>query len=212
MREAAALAGVSLSTMRRWADDERIRSFRTAGGHRRFHVADVRQALLDAAPPPRGMGSALLGELTTTEIRQQLAPPHQTPAWLEGIDDPARERLALLGRRLVQLIEDYVGRQRSRAALLGEAQAFGRVYGRELVAARMTLRQSLEAFTFFRRGLEDAARRIAAGCRPTVTADDLRDHLDVLNDRLLVGLAEAYDEPPARLPVTTAATDHPPRE
>lgn len=33
--------GVSASTVREWADDGRIESFRTLGGHRRFHRADV---------------------------------------------------------------------------------------------------------------------------------------------------------------------------
>jgi diguanylate cyclase (GGDEF)-like protein/excisionase family DNA binding protein len=52
--EAAAALDVSTSTLRRWADDGRIRTLRTSGGHRRFPVAEVRRlsAAATAALPP----------------------------------------------------------------------------------------------------------------------------------------------------------------
>jgi excisionase family DNA binding protein len=200
VREAAAIAGVSVSTLRRWADEDRVASFRTTGGHRRFRVDELQRALSEMAPIGQSTGVAHLGEIAANEIRQHLSTPRPAPDWLDRIDGPARERLGLLGRQLIQVVEEYVGGERSRAAVLCEAQALGLLYGRELVAARLTLRQGLEAFTFFRRGLEDAGRRFAAAADATVTADDLRDQLDVLNDRLLLGIAEAYDGSPTRQP------------
>jgi diguanylate cyclase (GGDEF)-like protein/excisionase family DNA binding protein/PAS domain S-box-containing protein len=52
--EAATALDVSTSTLRRWADDGRIRTLRTSGGHRRFPVAEVRRlsAAATAALPP----------------------------------------------------------------------------------------------------------------------------------------------------------------
>jgi excisionase family DNA binding protein len=52
--EAASALDVSTSTLRRWADDGRIRTLRTSGGHRRFPVAEVRRlsAAATAAQPP----------------------------------------------------------------------------------------------------------------------------------------------------------------
>ena len=41
--EAAKALSVSQSTLRRWADSGRIRTVRTAGGHRRFPVAEIRR-------------------------------------------------------------------------------------------------------------------------------------------------------------------------
>ena len=41
--EAATALGVSSSTLRRWADANRIRTLRTVGGHRRFPVAEIRR-------------------------------------------------------------------------------------------------------------------------------------------------------------------------
>ena len=190
---AAAIAGVSVSTLRRWADEGRLPSFRTPGGHRRFRIADVQQAL---APTPAATTDVeVFGSLAATRIRRQLATPRARELdWLAGIDEQARDRLQLLGRHLLATVEEYLARRRPRAAVLAEARQFGLLYGRELTSARFTYRQGIEAFTFFRRGLEEAARRYAAQQGlSSAEIDDLRDQLDVLNDRVLLGIAEAYD-------------------
>lgn len=49
--EAAALIGVSVATVRGWADNGLIPSHRTIGGHRRFEVAELRQWLADRGAP-----------------------------------------------------------------------------------------------------------------------------------------------------------------
>ena len=52
--EAAALLGVSVPTIRHWADSGRVPCHRTAGGHRRFEVEELADWLQSAdAPPPR---------------------------------------------------------------------------------------------------------------------------------------------------------------
>ncbi len=58
--QAAQALGISTTTARRWADDGRLRSTRTAGGHRRFATSEVRRLLaergrgaLQPAEPPR---------------------------------------------------------------------------------------------------------------------------------------------------------------
>ncbi|WP_217913550.1 MerR family transcriptional regulator [Miltoncostaea marina] len=51
--EAAALLGVSVATIRGWADQGRVPSHRTVGGHRRFEVDELRDWLARrGAPPP----------------------------------------------------------------------------------------------------------------------------------------------------------------
>jgi excisionase family DNA binding protein len=54
--EAAALIGVSVATVRGWADQGRLPSRRTVGGHRRFELEELREWLTDRgapAPEPR---------------------------------------------------------------------------------------------------------------------------------------------------------------
>jgi excisionase family DNA binding protein len=62
LSHAAEAVGVSTSTLRRWADDGRIRFVRTGGGHRRFPASDVRRLAASRA----GWGAS--------EVRP-LAPP-----------------------------------------------------------------------------------------------------------------------------------------
>jgi excisionase family DNA binding protein len=197
LHDAAVLAGVSISTLRRWADEGRVPSFRTQGGHRRFRAADMRQALVPA--PAATTDADLFGNLAVTRIRRQLASPSTRELdWMAGVDGRARDRLRLLGRHIMTTIEEYLAARRPKAAVLAEGRQFGLIYGRELTSAGLTVRQGIEAFTFFRRSLEEAARRYATQQRLTpAQLDDLRDHLDALNDRLLLGIAEAYDDPPA---------------
>ncbi len=52
--EAAAIIGVSVATVRGWADDGRLPSHRTVGGHRRFDMDELRVWLDEqGAPIPR---------------------------------------------------------------------------------------------------------------------------------------------------------------
>jgi len=51
LSDAAAIIGVHPETLRRWADAGKVRSFRTPGGPRRFHRADV-ENLLTPSPMP----------------------------------------------------------------------------------------------------------------------------------------------------------------
>jgi len=54
--EAAALIGVSVATVRGWADDGRLPAYRTEGGHRRFELDELREWLTRrgaAAPETR---------------------------------------------------------------------------------------------------------------------------------------------------------------
>lgn len=49
--QAAQALGISTTTARRWADDGRLPTTRTAGGHRRFAVSEVRRLLAERGRP-----------------------------------------------------------------------------------------------------------------------------------------------------------------
>jgi excisionase family DNA binding protein len=49
--QAAQALGISTTTARRWADDGRLGATRTAGGHRRFAVSEVRRLLAERGRP-----------------------------------------------------------------------------------------------------------------------------------------------------------------
>jgi len=67
MGEAAALLGVSVDTVRRWADDGRLVTRRTEGGHRLVDAADLARlaaALADAPEPGVIAGASARNRLT----------------------------------------------------------------------------------------------------------------------------------------------------
>ena len=53
MREAADLLGVSVDTVRRWADAGRLATTRTEGGHRVVDAVALAEFAAAEAPPPR---------------------------------------------------------------------------------------------------------------------------------------------------------------
>lgn len=193
LRYACALVGVNQSTVRRWADDGQIRSFRTPGGHRRLAEADLLAITAGARPA--------LETAAVTRIRRQL---HSRPDsdWYSTIDADDRDALRLLGRRLVELVSDYLERRRPRAVVEHEVDEIGRGYGSRLRESGTPLPAAIQGFTFFRKSLDETAKRVAArGELPADEATRARDDIAMLADRVLIGVAEAYQDsggPPIR--------------
>ena len=190
--QACRLLNVDESTLRRWADAGQVRTFRTPGGHRRFADRDV-QAIVDGRPraePPS------VGDLATQRIRRQLSHTHNA-GWYANVDEAQREKLRPLGRRLMELVADYVGKRRKKTSLLEEARTTGAQYGDELARAGMSLSQAMHAFTFFRRSLDQSAKQALAktGAPPNETID-MCEQIMALADEVLLGIAAAYEGAP----------------
>jgi excisionase family DNA binding protein len=102
LQDAAAAVGVSASTLRRWADEGRVRAVRTAGGHRRFPLDAIRRLTAEhsgrgvvrpVAPPSeplpevaailRGRGSELTAAAASALYRGG------GPGWFVGDDGAA---------------------------------------------------------------------------------------------------------------------------
>jgi len=186
---------VNESTLRRWADAGHIRSFRTPGGHRRFAEDDLRDLMAgQGRPGPATYGT--LSHLALARIRRRLQRGKRHEAhWYASISENNRERLRPLGRRLVNLVSEYLGRGSRRGRLLEEARQIGREYGQQLTAGGLTMRDALEAFTFFRKGLDDAAMELAQRSRLSAEeAAEVWELLSGLADQVLLAIADAYEE------------------
>jgi excisionase family DNA binding protein len=194
---ACRLLGVNESTMRRWADAGQVRTFRTPGGHRRFAEGDIHLLLAGRADDGFGGRFDEIGSVALTRIRRQIerGRGHDAP-WYLSVEPEARERLRPLGRRLVGLLSQYVGRRSRRQALLHEARKIGEQYGRELADAGVSLSHAVEALLFFRKNLDEAARQVDQR-RHSVSAEDLselREQIVSQADQVLLGLTSAYDD------------------
>jgi excisionase family DNA binding protein len=189
------MLGVNESTLRRWADAGHIRSFRTPGGHRRFAEDDLR-AMMAGQGRPGVTTYDSLGHLATVRIRRRLqrGKSHEA-SWFAGINEGLRERMRPLGRRLVNLVSEYLARGSRRSRLLDEARHIGRDYGKELAESGMGLSDAIEAFTFFRKGLDGAAIELAH--RSNLSAEEAVEVWELLTglaDQVLLSLTETYEE------------------
>jgi excisionase family DNA binding protein len=186
---------VNESTLRRWADAGHVRSFRTPGGHRRFAEDDLRALMAGQGQSvPATYGS--LGHLALVRIRRRLQRDRKQHAhWYTGLPEGDRDRLRSLGQRLVGLVSEYLGRGSRRSRLLDEARQIGHQYGREFADQSLPMRDAVEAFIFFRKGLDDAAIELAhRGHLSAEEAVELWELMAGLADHVLLAMAAAYGE------------------
>lgn len=191
LARACEILGVNESTVRRWADSGQIHVFRTPGGHRRF-AEDELLAMVEGGGrrPERELENAAV-----SRIRRQLHSSRQDASWYQEIEQAERDALRPLGRRLVEIVDDYIARRGRRAELEEEVSEIGARYGHELHRRGMPLSQAVQAFTFFRRSLDETAKQLAD--RNRMTADEAaaaREQIAGLADRVLIALTIVYDD------------------
>lgn len=193
--QACKLLGVNESTLRRWADAGHVRSFRTPGGHRRFSEDDLRALVAGQVPAAREPYTSI-GNLALARIRRRLQRGRsQSAHWYSGLPEEEREKLRPLGRRMVALVSEYLTRGSRRTPLMDEAKEIAHEYGRVLVRDGLSLRDALEAFTFFRKSLDETAMEEAQKSdMATDKAIELWELLSNIADQVLLSIAESYEE------------------
>src|SRR3954447_5571462 len=106
LHRACEILGVDESTLRRWADNGRLRSYRTPGGHRRFSLVNL-EAMV--AGESRTRGSDEMERIATARIRRQLQRARQQDqGWYASLTENNRSELRDLGRRLVEMVGEYL--------------------------------------------------------------------------------------------------------
>lgn len=190
--QACKLLNVDESTLRRWADAGQVRTFRTPGGHRRFAESDVR-AIVNGRGRKQEYTNGVEAE-ATRRIRRQVH-SRGNADWYATVDDTQREKLRGLGRRLMSLVADYVAKRGKKSSLLEEARTTGAQYGEELAGAGMSLSQAVNAFTFFRRSLDQSAKQaLSKQGTPPSEAVAVCEQIMALADEVLLGIAGAYEK------------------
>jgi len=193
LRDACRLLDVSNTTLRQWADNGYLRVYRTPGGHRRFLRDDVESfANSPGQAREQSRGDAIEGS-ALRKIRRNLNRNDvlQQP-WYQSVEEEGKVRMRLFGRRLLSLLLQETGPRRRRQELLVEAHLLGREYGTEMSERSVTLKDTIEAFVFFRTMVLDS------------TNPSSWSRIIEAADRVLVGLADSYEE---RAPaITTLAS------
>ena len=202
LREACDLLQVSQVTLRHWADAGHLRVYRTPGGHRRFAREDL-VALTQHRPEAHSTETTdKLEDAALRRIRRRLS--HEEVArqsWYQSVEEEGRDRMRLFGRRLLSLLVQGLPRRRGsgrRQQVLAEALMLGHEYGAEMSERSVPLKDTVEAFIFFRTLVLDSTGNDTWG--PTLE----------LADQVLVGVVESYQKrmeisAPGRLPVEEPA-------
>jgi excisionase family DNA binding protein len=195
IREASALVGVSVATLRRWCDAGLVRVFTTPGGHRRFD----RSAVLDLMPS-RGPAESVAdgGETAIRMVRAYRRAyrrgPELSPA-LALMAERDRNELRAHGRRIVTALVDALddgsaGDSTHFARARAAAAACGSMAG----AAGVPLQETMTLFVRFRAPF---LHELGAVCRrrgldASATATMLERASDAL-DRLLPAVISGYE-------------------
>lgn len=188
---ACKLLGVNETTLRHWADDGKVRTFRTMGGHRRFSRHDV-YALIAQADAGIKRPAQEWGPSALRRIRRKLH-VENGQAWMERFDDEGKDRMRFLGRRLLALAVEYMKDRRNRAGHMDEARFIGEQYGQEMERHGIPLKQAVQAFLFFRNSITDAAKEsIKAMSANTDAAIEASKDITALSDQVLLHITDAY--------------------
>jgi excisionase family DNA binding protein len=203
---ASEILGVDESTLRRWADSGRLRVYRTPGGHRRFSLVNLEEMVAGDA---RHRGSEEMERIAVARIRRQLQQARQQEdGWYASISEPSRQALRDLGRRLIEMVGEYLSKRSRRTGLLEEAREIGGAYGRILIEAGLPLPHAIGAYIGFRKTMDETTRQAAVKeALPMEEALKACGQVQDLGDQVLRGLAAAYETDLAALaaiPATNA--------
>lgn len=198
--EASRALGVTPNTLRRWADQGRIASFTTPGGHRRFPTAAV-QALVPANRPRRPALSSLGASSDRMATVYRRARPGgravTREGWLSGLTDAQRSQFRDRGTSLVSALLSHLDAGADAAPLmLRQAEADAREYG--ALAARLgaSLTDAVDGFLRFRRPFVDELAALARRRHfDTREATALLNDADAALDRLLLAVMAGYRSP-----------------
>ncbi len=191
---ASARLGISPQTLRQWADDGRVPSFRTPGGHRRFRARDL--AILAAARSPQKFAQSLrvLAHAALGRTRLALSDGRLADeAWYHNLPPAARDQQRDLGRRVVITLSQVITEEDD-ARLISDARELGSAYAQVNREHDIALKDALSAFLFFREAFFESLIELAE-TMPTLDALGLSRRMSRFVDEMLLTMVEAYDTP-----------------
>lgn len=195
IREASELFRVSASTLRRWSDSGLIPSSRTPGGHRRYSkeaIEGFAQQLVGHPLPVQMTTSYPLPlpewhipseQLSVQPWHARLAPPDTAEAMRE------------LGQRLVGLLIQYITRPQDDSRFLQDALEAGTGYGVLAGQCGASLRESVEAFIFFRKCFSQTSLQMPRVPHLSDSEEVIRFtwRINQFMDKVLWGLVSGYE-------------------
>jgi excisionase family DNA binding protein len=193
--EASQTLGISEATLRQWTDEGRIKAFITPGGHRRYSKAELKR-FLRSHSKTLGIKDLVVELEDTTRLHREIARRSMdSSAWYHKLGQDSRERLAILGRRLLDLIIRYMTEPSKRPEILAQARDVGRSHGETLADIGLPLTDSVEAFISHRGPIVDAITHLMR--KREAVAGRVVDAIPMISrvmDEALISLVAAYQQ------------------
>ena len=198
---ASRILGVDPDTLRRWADEGRVRAYSTPGGHRRFMKADLTRIVTSRQPARRTLSA--LGA-TSDRVNRAYTRSYRTdtgPAALTQLEADERAEFRTDGRRLVAVLLAYLDAAEPTERERWEAEALRLIdmTGRRLAEAGAS---GSEVVAVYVRARKPFLAEIASlGRRRALDATQLASLFEqavALLDRLLLHLVAVHADTSAR--------------
>lgn len=188
LHEVSAQLGVAPSTVRRWADAGRLAARRTEGGHRRFDPAAVRALRAALAPPPSAPPT--IGALAAPPGRLAQQPWHAHFAAAA-----VGEEMRGLGQRLLGLLIQYLVWQGDNSRFLHDGRLVGARYGAVARDGGISMRDTVQAFLYFRGTFWRTALQMPAVTQASDVAEVMRiaERIDHFMNEVLLSTIAAYE-------------------
>ncbi len=194
LREAASRLDVHPATLRRWADNGDVLVMVTPGGHRRFPVAEIERLSGDRNIDDSSdhVGSSLV-EAALQNARSEIA-SHPTYAWAADMSETELIQMRAMGRHVMTLLERFVSEDEDDSALIRAAESMGREYAASTKGFGMNLSAVLQAVSFFRDRILEAAVSLPAAARmDQESSRRLIRRVNAFLNTILLSVARAFE-------------------
>jgi excisionase family DNA binding protein len=149
LREAADILGVHPATVRNWADDGKLPSLRTPGGHRRFRRADLAQYAAKSQDTQPFEAQALVqNALWHTRMRVGGGSLADDLPWYESLGEPVRAQLRQQGLSTMEALRSFLADGAPPEQLETAAQ-LGHSYATLLRGSGIKLTEAVRGFFYF---------------------------------------------------------------
>ena len=192
--EASKILGVSEATLRQWTDGGKIKAFITPGGHRRYSETELKRFVI-AHQKTLGIKDLVAEIEGTTELYREIFRASVAATSRYELTEESRERLAHLGRHLLNTVVRYITEPGKRKETLNIARESGQSFGEVLARLGFTLTDSVEAFILHRDPIISATTHLLSK-REALSGKVVEMLPPVLRvmDEALVSLVKAYQK------------------
>jgi DNA-binding transcriptional MerR regulator len=189
------MLGVSEATLRQWTDDGQIKVFITPGGHRRYELRELDE-FMSSRRNMLGIKDLIARLEDTASPHREIGSLYATIHSETSLDPEYSQKLALLGRGILDLIIDYTANPENRPESIQRARQIGHEFGLVMAAAEFNLTDAIQAFIAHRKPITEGVITIIK--KKMIVAEEIIESLPLIDDiidQALIALVEAYQQP-----------------